>query len=217
VIDMQQWIELATVLLFLANLAMLGLSELGSCVRTVAFQGILLGLFTLIVRADVLTARLVFLGVLSIGLKGFVFPFLLLRGIREAGIRREVEPIVGYVVSIIAGLFMLAASLWISARFPIPAPGLSSFVIPVALSTVFTGLFLVVSRRKAVNQVIGYLVFENGIYMFGIAAVGEIPLFVEFGVLLDVFVAVFVMGIAINRINREFDHIDADQLSSLKG
>jgi hydrogenase-4 component E len=53
--------------------------------------------------------------------------------------------------------------------------------------------------------------------MFGIAAVGEIPLLVEFGVLLDVFVGVFVMGIAINHINREFDHIDADQLSSLKG
>lgn len=214
---MQQWIELATVLLFLANLAMLGLSELGACVRMVAVQGILLGLFTLIVRMDVLTARLVFLGVLSIGLKGFVFPFLLLRGIHEAGVRREVEPFVGYGSSIMAGLAMLAVSLWIAGRFPVPGPAISTFVIPVALSTVFTGLFLVVSRRKALNQVIGYLVFENGIYMFGIAAVGEIPLLVEFGVLLDVFVAVFVMGIAINRINREFDHIDADQLSSLKG
>jgi len=217
VIDMQQWIELATVLLFLANLAMLGLSELGACVRMVAFQGILLGLFTLFVQSDVFTVRVVFLGVLSIGLKGFVFPFLLLRGIREAGIRREVEPFVGYVASIIAGLAMLAVSLWIAARFPVPGPAISTFVIPVALSTVFAGLFLVVSRRKALNQVIGYLVFENGIYMFGMAAVGEIPLLVEFGVLLDVFVAVFVMGIAINHINREFDHIDADQLSSLKG
>jgi hydrogenase-4 component E len=214
---MQQWIELATVLLLLANLAMLGLSELGACVRMVAFQGILLGLFTLIVRADVLTIRLVLLGIFSIGLKGFVFPFLLLRGIREAGVRREVEPFVGYVASIVAGLVMLAVSLWIAARFPVPGPTISSFVIPVSLSTVFTGLFLVVSRRKALNQVIGYLVFENGIYMFGIAAVGEIPLLVEFGVLLDFFVAVFVMGIAINHINREFDHIDADQLSSLKG
>jgi hydrogenase-4 component E len=214
---MQQWIEMATVLLFLANLAMLGLSELGACVRMVAVQGFLLGLFTLIVRVDVLTARLVFLGVLSMGLKGFVFPFLLLRDINEAGIRREVEPFVGYGSSIMAGMAMLAISLWIAGRFPVPGPAISTFVIPVALSTVFTGLFLVVSRRKALNQVIGYLVFENGIYMFGIAAVGEIPLLVEFGVLLDVFVAVFVMGIAINRINREFDHIDADQLSSLKG
>jgi hydrogenase-4 component E len=214
---MQQWLELATVLLFLTNLAMLGLSELGACVRTAAIQGILLGFITLIVRGEGLTVRLLVLSIMSIGLKGFVFPFLLLRSIREAGVRREVEPFVGYVTSIVVGLLMLAVSMWISGRIPAPTTGVSSFQIPVALSTIFAGLFLVVSRRKALNQVIGYLVFENGIYMFGITAVGEIPFLVELGVMLDVFVAVFVMGIAMNHINREFDHIDADQLSSLKG
>jgi hydrogenase-4 component E len=214
---MDQWLELATVLLFLTNLVMLGSSELGGCIRVVAIQGILLGLFTLIARVDALSARLVILGVVSMGLKGFVFPFLLSRDIREAKVRREVEPFVGYAASIVAGLVMLAASMLIAARFPEFAPTSSPFVIPVALSTVFTGLFLVVSRRKALTQVIGYLVFENGIYMFGVFAAGEIPFLVELGVLLDVFVAVFVMGIAINHINREFDHIDADQLSSLKG
>jgi hydrogenase-4 component E len=107
--------------------------------------------------------------------------------------------------------------MWMAAQIPVPWTAMSSFQIPVALSTILTGLFLVVSRRKALNQVIGYLVFESGIYMFGITAVGEIPFLVELGVLLDVFVAVFVMGIAMNHINREFDHLDADQLSSLKG
>ncbi len=214
---MHNWLELATVLLFLTNLAMLGLGELGACVRTVAIQGILLGIFTLIVREDGLSVRLLLLSALSIGLKGFVFPFLLLRSIREAGVRREVEPFVGYVTSIIAGLAMLAVSMWLAAQIPVSWTSMTSFQIPVALSTIFTGLFLVVSRRKALNQVIGYLVFESGIYMFGITAVGEIPFLVELGVLLDVFVAVFVMGIAMNHINREFDHIDADQLSSLKG
>jgi hydrogenase-4 component E len=214
---MDQWLELATVLLFLTNLVMLGSSELGGCIRVVAIQGILLGIFTLIARVDALSVRLIILGVVSMGLKGFVFPFLLSRDIREAKVRREVEPFVGYAASIVAGLVMLAASMLIAARFPEFSPTSSPFVIPVALSTVFTGLFLVVSRRKALTQVIGYLVFENGIYMFGVFAAGEIPFLVELGVLLDVFVAVFVMGIAINHINREFDHIDADQLSSLKG
>ena len=214
---MQQWLELAIVLLFLTNLVMLGLSELGACIRMVAVQGILLGIFTLIAREDGLSARFIILGVVSMGLKGFVFPFLLSRDIREAKVRREVEPFVGYAASIIVGLLMLAASMWIAARFPMLPSTSSQLVIPVALSTVFTGLFLVISRRKALTQVIGYLVFENGIFMFGITAAGEIPFLVEFGVLLDVFVAVFVMGIAINHINREFDHIDADQLSSLKG
>jgi len=214
---MEQWLELATVLLFLTNLVMLGLSELGGCIRIVAVQGILLGIFTLIARLDALSLRLVLLGIVSMGLKGFVFPFLLSKGIREAKVRREMEPFVGYAASIVIGLVMLAASMGIAARFPSFSPTSSPLVIPVALSTVFTGLFLVISRRKALTHVIGYLVFENGIYMFGIFAAGEVPFLVEFGVLLDVFVAVFVMGIAINHINREFDHIDADQLSSLKG
>lgn len=214
---MQQWLELITVLLFLTNLAMLGLSELGACIRMAAIQGILLGLFTLIAREDALSARLILLGIVSMGLKGFVFPYLLSRDIREAKVRREIEPFVGYAASILIGLLMLVASMWIAARFPMLSSMSSPFVIPVALSTVFAGLFLVISRRKALTQVLGYLVFENGIYMFGIIAAGEIPFLVEFGVLLDVFVAVFVMGIAINHINREFDHIDADQLRSLKG
>ena len=115
---MQQWLELATVLLFLTNLVMLGLSELGACIRMVAIQGILLGLFTLIVREDALSVRLIILGVVSMGLKGFVFPFLLSRDIREAKVRREVEPFVGYAASIVAGLLMLAVSMWIAARFP---------------------------------------------------------------------------------------------------
>jgi hydrogenase-4 component E len=79
------------------------------------------------------------------------------------------------------------------------------------------GLFLIVSRKLALNQVLGYLVMENGIYVLGLALVKEIPVLVEMGVLMDAFVAVFVMSIATWHISREFDHIDVDQLDSLKG
>jgi hydrogenase-4 component E len=75
---------------------------------------------------------------------------------------------------------------------------------------------VIVSRKKALSQVMGYLVLENGIYLFGITLGREAPLLVEMGVSLDVFVAVFVMGIIIFHISREFDHIDVDQLASLK-
>ena len=82
---------------------------------------------------------------------------------------------------------------------------------------VLVGLFLIVSRRKAITQVLGYIVAENGIYALGVALVGGVPLLVELGVLLDVFVAVFIMSIAAYHISREFDHIDVDQLDRLKG
>ena len=86
----------------------------------------------------------------------------------------------------------------------------------MALFTIATGLAIIVSRRKAVTQVVGYLAMENGIYVFGAAFAIREPLLVEMGVLLDVFVAVFVMGIMIHHIGREFDHIDTDRLSVLK-
>jgi hydrogenase-4 component E len=88
--------------------------------------------------------------------------------------------------------------------------------VPVALFTSLAGLFLIVSRKKALTQVLGYLVLENGIYAFGVGVVQGTPMLVELGVLLDVFVAVFVMGITIFHINRQFDHIDTDQLATLK-
>jgi hydrogenase-4 component E len=66
------------------------------------------------------------------------------------------------------------------------------------------------------NQVVGYLVLEDGVYLFGLILAPEVPLLVEMGILLDVFVAVFVMGIAIFHISREFDHLEVDQLTTLK-
>ncbi len=86
----------------------------------------------------------------------------------------------------------------------------------MAIFSIFAGLFLIVSRKRALSQVLGFLVLENGVYTFGVGLAPQSSLLVEAGVLLDVFVAVFVMGITIFHINREFDHINTDQMSQLK-
>jgi hydrogenase-4 component E len=70
------------------------------------------------------------------------------------------------------------------------------------------------SRSKAITQVLGYLTLENGVYAFGATVAFGMPILVELGILLDVFVGVFVMGIAIFHISRQFDHIDTDQFVS---
>jgi hydrogenase-4 component E len=152
-----------------------------------------------------------------ITLKGFVFPRLLTSALRESNTSREVQPFVGYVGSLLIGVFLLAFSFWVDSKVQFPVVGAQHLFVPVAFFLFLAGLFLIVARRTAVNQVLGYLVMENGIYILGFAVVRETPILVELGVLLDVFVAVFVMGIAIYRISREFDHIDSDQLRSLKG
>jgi hydrogenase-4 component E len=117
----------------------------------------------------------------------------------------------------VAGVLSLALGFWLSSRSHLPLDGVAPLLVPVALSTILVGLLVIVSRRLAINQVLGYIVMENGIYVLGLAMVREIPALVEMGVLLDAFVAVFVMSIVTHHISREFEHIDADQMDSLKG
>ena len=213
---MNLWTDSILVFLALTSLLLLGSSRLAACVRIVAFQGILLGLLTVLAHHEQLSLRPVLLAIAIITLKGAVFPWLLARVLREAEVRREVEPFVSYTVSLLIGTLALALSLWLSQRLPLPAAPIATLVVPVALFTILAGLFLIVSRRQAVSQVLGYLVLENGIYAFGVGLVQGTPMVVELGVLLDVFVAVFVMGIAIFHINREFDHIDVDRMVVLR-
>ena len=87
---------------------------------------------------------------------------------REAEVAREIEPYVGYVASLVAGVVALGASFWLCTRLPMPEDIASPWLVPVALFSIFAGLFLIVSRKRAVNQVLGFLVLENGIYTFGV-------------------------------------------------
>jgi hydrogenase-4 component E len=141
---------------------------------------------------------------------------LLYRALRAAKVRREVEPFLGYLASVLAGVGAFLVSLWVAARLPLPEATVSPLMVPAALSTMFVGLLLTVTRKKALSQALGYLVFENGIYAFGVGVALEAPVLVEMGILLDVFVAVFVMGIAVFHISREFDSIDTTKLATLK-
>lgn len=209
--------ETLLILILLADLGLLASLNLANGIRLVALQGILLGVFILFMSDGPPSLRLWLIAGAGIALKGIVFPLLLHRAVREAGVPREIEPFIGPVPSVLAGVLLLAASLRLGAALT-PELGLDQpLAVPASLMTLFTGLFLIISRRTALTQALGYIVLENGIAVFGAAGVAEVPALVEFGLLLDAFVAVFVMGVAIHHINREFDHIGADRLESLKG
>jgi hydrogenase-4 component E len=210
-------IDTVLVVVVLLNFLMLGSSRLAACIRCVALQGVLLGIFTVLVHEGSNVLRPGLLAIASVAVKSVAFPTLLFRAVREAEVRREIEPRVGYSLSILIGLAALTLALWLSGRLPLSHAPMSSLIVPVSLFTSLIGLFIIISRKKALTQVLGYLMLENGIYMFGVGLVQGTPLLIELGVLLDVFVAVFVMGITIFHINRQFDHIDTDRLALLKG
>jgi len=210
------WVDALIVLVVLTNLRVLGASRLSACIRAVAVQGALLGLLPVLAHLDALTGRLLLQAAASTLLKAVVFPWLLARAVREASIQLEVEPFVGYTASLTAGLLFWGGAFWLGQRLPVPGAEELRLLVPTALFTIFVGLFLIVARRKALTQVLGYLVLENGIYTFGMAFAEKQPLLVELGILLDVFMGVFVMGITLYHISREFDHLDADRLSELR-
>ncbi|MBU0664829.1 MAG: hydrogenase [Proteobacteria bacterium] len=211
---MDNTVNFLLLLVILLNFFILGSSRLVSCIRTVAIQGGMLSLLP--VLAHGFSGHTLFLAAGAFLLKGIAIPFLLFKAIRQVRIRREVEPLIGYVPTLILGTLATAGSFIFSDRLPLIAEHSQSLFVPVGLATLATGFLMLITRRKAITQALGYLIFENGIFVFGMLLTEAMPLMVETGVLLDLLVAVFVMAIVMHQINREFSTMNIDKLSSLK-
>lgn len=204
---------LVVVLLF--NLFLLGTSRLQAVINASAAQGVILGILTLCVHEG-FSGWIVLITIITILLKGVLIPGMLLRAIRDAAIRREIEPFIGFLPCLLLGALGTGASLIFARTLPLAKEHVGSLLVPAAMATVWTGFLVLTTRRKAINQVVGYLVLENGIYVMGLTLLHAMPFMVEMGVLLDLFVGIFVMGIILNHIRREFSSLDTAHLSALK-
>ena len=211
-------LEPALILLILSYLILVSSSRLTLGIRVVALQGILCGFLPLMIPEHGMSLRFAAIAVVTLALKGVVFPLLLNRSLREANVQRESAPPLGYTASSLIAVLGLGVAFWISApgRLPLLTAPASPLQMPTALFATLPGLFLIIARNNALNQVLGYLTLENGIFLTGLALALEEPLLLELGILLDVFFAVLVMGVAIFHISRAFDSIEVDQLSVLK-
>lgn len=204
------------VTLICLNLAYLGTSRLRSLVRLTAVQGALLAVVPLLFTGAAAHGHALALSLAVFAIKGVGFPWLLARTLSRLEVNPVVEPTLGFSLSLAAGVAGLLFSLWLETRLPFP-PGLfPPLLFPTALTTIFAGLTLVVARKKALTQVIGYLGAENGIFLLGTPLSAQGSVWLELSVLLDVFVAVFVMGIALHHINKTFESIDVGRFCSLR-
>jgi len=208
-------IDSILVAVLLLNLFILGTSRLHTVIRVVGVQGGLLGVLALLVHEHVGLLAIV-VSAATVTLKGIVIPFMLLRAMREAQIRREVEPSVGFLPSMILGALSIGFSVVIAQELPLAKAHLGLLLVPASLSTVLVGFIMLTTRYKAISQVVGYLILENGIFIFGMLLVEAMPVMVELGVLLDLFVGIFVITIIVNHINEAFSSMDTRKLSSLK-
>lgn len=208
------WLLISVIL---TAFALLGSSRITSCIRLVALQGCLLSIFPLVMHSESLgELHAILLSAIALIIKAIAIPLLLYRTLHQVKIRQEVEPIVSLHLSLIAGVGILIVAFSSLKTLPISIDYLPRLTVPTVLTNILIGFFLLISRTKAITQAIGFLVLENGVFLFGISLVQEFPLTVEVGVLLDLFVGILVMGIMIFHINRTFDHIDTKALVTLR-
>jgi len=212
---MVQFLDPLLIVALALNFVALGVSRIRGVINAVALQGALLGVFPLLVHPDI-GPRGVLLVVVTLVLKGLVIPAFLVHAMREANIQHEVRPVVNYMSSLLLGAVGTGLAMVFASTLPLAEGHTDLLLVPASLATVWTGFLLLTTRRKAIMQVLGYLLLENGIFLFGLLLLEAMPFLVEVGVLLDLFTGVFVMGIIVHHISREFASISTEHLTELK-
>src|SRR6516165_5740008 len=212
---MDQILDPLLIIALALNFVALGVSRIRAVINAVAFQGMLLGFFPLFVHHD-LGLRGILLITAAVGLKGSIIPRYLLHAMREADIQHEVTPVVSPMTSLLLGAIGTSLALVFANRLPLAAEHADLLLVPASLATVWTGFLMLTTRKKAIMQVLGYLLLENGIFLFGFLLLEAMPALVEVGVLLDLFTGVFVMAIIIHHISREFASTSTEHLTELK-
>ena len=193
-------------------------SRIEAYIRSLALQGILLMLCVVFGGHGMTVFSLIFLCVETIAFKTVLIPWFLMYTVRKNGILREDEPYLPNFYSVVLATVISAAGFFIA--FLMQKSGTLSGINPIyfgaALSAIATGLFIIISRKKVITHVMGYVMMENGIFLLSLSFSGEMPFIVNLGVLLDLFIAVFLLGLFVSRINSTFEELEAGMLSELK-
>lgn len=216
---MTQTFNILLALILVTVLLSLRSNRLMDLVGQMAFQGILVSAVPLFLKTDhSLSTGLLLFFVLLVVVKGFVIPGLMFTAVKRVVANREIEPIIGYHASLFAGLVMIVLSVYITEHLNLAMLAGHQLLMTTGITTMGAGFILLMARRKAITQVIGYLMMENGIYLIGTALARQVhtQYLVEFAVLLDLLVGVLVMGIVVNDINHAFDDVDTKLLGQLK-
>jgi hydrogenase-4 component E len=209
-----QFVDLIVILALALNFVALGVSRVRTLIHAVAVQGIILGLLPILIYGAGIHEIVLSIG--TVVVKGIVIPNLLFHAMREVNIQREIKPLVNFVASLILGAIGAGMAIMFAGALPLAKEHSGLLLVPASLATVLTGFLVLTTRQKAIVLVLGYLILENGIFMFGLLLLEAMPVLVEAGVLLDLFTGIFVMGIIIHHINRAFDSLSTEYLAELK-
>lgn len=208
-------IDLLTAAAAMLGVAMCGTTSIRTFVLGLAAQTALLAIITIMLAMQLHAAHYYWLGGVVLVVKAIAIPAYLSWAARKLQILRGAGPIIHPVFALLLGCSILIVSLLLAPR--IAATGLGNTgAAGMALAMLLMGMVMMLTRRFALSQLIGFLVLENGIFLYGITQTHGMPIMVEMGVVFDLLVAVMIAGVVIFRLNRSFEHIDVTQLRGLR-
>ena len=201
--------------IFAISLLYMGIANrLTTYINILALQGILLFGVSLIELIQINIINLIFILFETIVFKTIVIPIFLKNVIKKNNIMRETEPFLTYFMSIVIITSIIFGSFILSNVIDVVHFRKMFFI--VALSALFTGLFIIVSRKKVVTHIMGYMVIENGVFILSLSAGNKMPMLVNTGITLDIFVSILLLGVFVNRIGNTFEEMNVDNLTNLK-
>ena len=211
-----QFINLLAALLLLIAFAMLAQRRILSLINLFAWQGFVLALSTFVVAYTTSQHHLYYSAGLTLLLKVMVLPWLLHRLIHRLNVRWDVETLLNIPTTMLAGLALVIFAFNLAAPISQLAQGITRGLIGIALACVLLSLLMMLTRRKAVSQVVAFLSLENGLFFAATSATQGMPLVVELGIALDVLVATFIFGIFFFQLRETFDSLDISHMEKLK-
>jgi len=219
---MKNWIQAFSVIDFisvgilLTAVAMNAVKRLESCVKIYTLNSWLLSSLIAIVALMVGEPHLYAASAATLLGKGILIPMFLKRVVRQMRVTHDVEPYINNALSLaISGI--LVAVVYASLRQGIFVSGFSKNVLQISIAVILIGLFVMITRRKAITQVIGLLFMENGLFLAGFSLTYGMPIIIELGVLFDMLMGVIILGIFAVQIKKAFASSNLDNLTILKG
>ncbi|MBN2041602.1 MAG: hypothetical protein JW864_16320 [Spirochaetes bacterium] len=191
-------------------------SRIEAYTKAISVQGVLLFLLIIFDYEGGRPANLLFLSFETIAVKAVIIPIVLNTTVRKNGIHREIEPYIPNFFSLIITSLIFALGFFAAYHVSKAQVPVRPFYFGISISVIITGLFIIMTRKKIITHVMGFMLMENGIFLLSLAAAKEMPFIVSLGVLLDVFMAVYLLGLLVNKIHGRYDEIHIDTLQKLK-
>ena len=211
-----QILRLLAAALLLLSFAMLSRRRTQRLITLYAWQGVILFLSTLLVAWDAGLTQLYYSAALTLVLKVIALPWILHRLIQRLGAQWDSEPLVNIPATMLVGLVLVIFSFGLVEPISMLAPTITRHTIGIALAVILLSFLMMITRRKAITQVVGFLAMENGLFFAATSATNGMPMVIELGIALDLLVAVFILGIFFFQIREQFDSLDLHHLEELR-